>query len=106
MAYKGNSLPCFDRQVKAGQHGLLLRILEKHILELDASIQPRHWLLINLLYTRFGIDKGEDALAGREPELKLTPERGETCQRKPADTDTLYKETPFSRRDAAAEDVQ
>ena len=62
--------------------------------------------MINLLYTRLGIDKGEDAFAGREPKLKLDPERGNTCQRKPEDTDTLHKEKPFPRRDTAAEDVQ
>src|SRR5437016_13832296 len=102
MAYEGNSLPCFDRQVKAGQHSLLLRILEKHILELDASIESRHRLLINLLYTRLAINKGEDAFAGREPTLKLTPERGNTCQRKPEDTTTLRKEKPCTRHDTAA----
>src|SRR5438552_2141892 len=106
MTYKGNSLPCFDRQIEAGQHGLLLGILEKHIFEFDASVQARHRLLINLLHTRFGIDKSEDTFAGREPKLKLTPERGNTCQRKPEDADTLHKEKPFSRRDTAAEDVQ
>ena len=43
----------------------------------------RDRLVAGLDDARLGVDQREDALAGREPQLELAPERGDAGQREP-----------------------
>ena len=53
-------------------------IAEKHVAKFNLTCQARHGLPVKLVNTRFSVNEGEDAFAGRQAKLELAPERGNT----------------------------
>src|SRR5260370_11950194 len=110
MSHDGDCLPRRDFQVEVCQHRLAIIVTEKDFLELNFAVQPppnpHDRLLIQLAYTRFGVDEGEDALAGRQPKLELAPERRNAGDGEPQYANALQEEEPVSRRDPVIQRVQ
>src|SRR5690606_15238108 len=83
VADERDGLPGLDDEVEALEHGLVLLVAEVHAAELDAPRQAAGVARAHLAHARLGVDEGEDALAGREPELELAPERGDAGEGEP-----------------------
>src|SRR6185503_15560124 len=62
-----------DCEVEVFQHLLICRISKIHIAEFDASLQAWCGLILQLDHAWLGIDEREDAFAGCQSQLELTP---------------------------------
>src|SRR5690606_600683 len=77
VADERHRLARLDHQVEADEHRLAGVVVEVDALELDAALQPARVARPGLRDAGLGVDQGEDALAGREPQMELAPERGD-----------------------------
>src|SRR5258708_32106471 len=93
-------------QVEVCQHRLTIIVAEKHLFELNCSLQAAYGLLIFLMYTRFRVAEAEDTFAGRQSKLELAPEGRDAGNGKPHDANALQEKKPVTRRDAVIQRVQ
>src|SRR5699024_3149590 len=95
-----------DGEVEFMQDARAVLVRKRKIAEFDFATELARIIIRHLHHFGIGIDERENALAGAEPLLKLTPERCDGCERSPKNAHTLHEEEPVAGGDIAIDDIE